>query len=86
MTTTSAPGRILSLDGQDYLFFGGTAYLGLPTNPAFQEILIGNFRRWGTAYGSSRHSNVPLAAYEAAIVFLGVVSKSGSYWETANLR
>jgi 7-keto-8-aminopelargonate synthetase-like enzyme len=65
MTTTSAPGRIISLDGKDFLFFGGTAYLGLPTNPAFQEILISNIRRWGTAYGSSRHSNVQLAAYDA---------------------
>jgi 7-keto-8-aminopelargonate synthetase-like enzyme len=53
------------LDGTEYLFFGGTAYLGLPTHPAFQEILISNIRRWGTAYGSSRHSNVQLAAYEA---------------------
>jgi 8-amino-7-oxononanoate synthase len=70
MTTTSAPGRILSLDGKNYLFFGGTAYLGLPTNPAFQEILIGNIRRWGTAYGSSRHSNVQLAAYEAGEQYL----------------
>jgi len=70
MTTTSAPGRILSLDGKDYLFFGGTAYLGLPAHPAFQEILIGNIRRWGTAYGSSRHSNVQLAAYEAGEQYL----------------
>jgi 7-keto-8-aminopelargonate synthetase-like enzyme len=65
MTTTSAPGRILSLDGKDFLFFGGTSYLGLPTLPEFQEILIANIRRWGTAYGSSRHSNVQLAAYDA---------------------
>ena len=70
MITTSAPGRILLLDGKDYLFFGGTAYLGLPALPAFQEILIGNIRRWGTAYGSSRHSNVQLAAYKAGEQYL----------------
>ncbi len=63
MTITSSPGRILSINGTDYLFFGGTSYLGLPTLPAFQEILIANIRRWGTAYGSSRHSNVQLEAY-----------------------
>jgi hypothetical protein len=37
MTTTSAPGRILSLVGKDYLFFGGTAYSGLLKYATYQE-------------------------------------------------
>lgn len=47
-------------------YFGGTAYLGLPALPAFQDLLIANIRRWGTAYGASRIANIQVSAYEAA--------------------
>lgn len=60
-----APGRTVFIDGIEYLYFGGTAYLGLPTHPGFQKILMGNIGRWGSAFGSSRHANVQLSAYEA---------------------
>lgn len=57
------PGRTLISEGKEFLYFGGTAYLGLPSHPTFQDLLIHNIRRWGTAYGSSRNANVQLKAY-----------------------
>lgn len=57
------PGRIFETGGQQYLYFGGTAYLGLATHPRFQENVIKALRKWGTFYGSSRNANVKLAIY-----------------------
>jgi 7-keto-8-aminopelargonate synthetase-like enzyme len=47
-------------------YFGGTAYLGLSAHLGFQELLITNIRRWGTAYGASRLANIQLSAYAEA--------------------
>ncbi|WP_310556149.1 aminotransferase class I/II-fold pyridoxal phosphate-dependent enzyme [Flavobacterium sp.] len=58
------PDRTIDIDNQKFLYFGGTAYLGLPTNKAFQKIIIQNIQKWGTSYGSSRNANIQLAAYE----------------------
>ena len=66
MLTASIPGRTVHANGKEYLYFGGTAYLGLPTHPGFQELVIKNIRRWGTAYGSSRNANVQISAYQEA--------------------
>jgi len=58
------PSRIIEINQETYRYFGGTAYLGLPTLPEFQEIIFKNIQRWGTAYGSSRNANVQLSAYD----------------------
>ncbi|MBU2526704.1 MAG: aminotransferase class I/II-fold pyridoxal phosphate-dependent enzyme [Bacteroidetes bacterium] len=60
------PGRIVSEGACDFLYFGGTSYLGLSQHPEFLSILTQNLQRWGTSYGSSRNANVQLAVYEAA--------------------
>jgi 7-keto-8-aminopelargonate synthetase-like enzyme len=52
------------------LYFGGTAYLGLPSHPTFQQLLIRNIQRWGTAYGASRLANLQLDVYPAVEQFL----------------
>lgn len=70
MKVTQFPDRILKIDGEKYLYFGGTAYLGLPPNKKFQKILFKNIVRWGTAYGSSRNANIKLTAYEKGETFL----------------
>ena len=70
MKVTQFPDRILKIDGEKYLYFGGTAYLGLPPNKKFQKILFKNIARWGTAYGSSRNANIKLTAYEKGETFL----------------
>ncbi len=70
MKVTKFPDRVLKIDGEKHLYFGGTAYLGLPPNKKFQKILFKNISRWGTAYGSSRNANIKLTAYEEGETFL----------------
>lgn len=66
MVSDYFPDRKISIDGKDYIYFGGTSYLGLSTTPEFQNNLINSIRKWGTSYGSSRASNVKLSIYEHA--------------------
>jgi 7-keto-8-aminopelargonate synthetase-like enzyme len=66
MTVNEFPDRKILVDGVEYLYFGGTNYLGITTNPDFQNILFESIKKWGTAYGSSRNSNVKLYIYETA--------------------
>ena len=62
----SFPGRTISIQGKRYLYFGGTAYLGLQTDNTFQKLFIENIKRFGTNYGASRKSNIRLAIFEEA--------------------
>jgi len=69
-TIDHLPGRTICLDGQEYLFFSGTAYLGLPQHPDFQALLAGELGRYGAVFGSSRNGNLRLGVYEEAEVRL----------------
>ena len=60
------PSRTITHEGRTYLFFSGTAYLGLPQHPAFQQLLVGGIARYGTTFGSSRNGNLRLGIYEEA--------------------
>ncbi len=64
------PGREFILNGKPYLYFGGTAYLGMQTDTEFQQLFAENLRKYGTNYGASRKSNVRLSVYEATENFL----------------
>lgn len=66
MTVDGFPDRKITIDGVEYLYFGGTNYLGITTNPDFQNILFESIKKWGTGYGSSRNSNIKLSIYETA--------------------
>lgn len=57
------PGRQIILNGEKHLYFGGTAYLGLQTDPDFQDIFIKNIKKFGTNYGASRKANVQIMIY-----------------------
>lgn len=70
MNVNQFPDRIIEIDQEQYLYFGGTAYLGLSTNKAFQELVVKNIMKWGTTYGSSRNANVKVTAYENGETFL----------------
>jgi 7-keto-8-aminopelargonate synthetase-like enzyme len=70
MKVNQFPDRVIEINNDKYLYFGGTSYLGLPTNPEFQQLLIKNIVQWGTAYGSSRSANIQLTAYENGERFL----------------
>ncbi|WP_035649183.1 aminotransferase class I/II-fold pyridoxal phosphate-dependent enzyme [Flavobacterium sp. ASV13] len=70
MIVEKFPDRIIEIDQKQYLYFGGTAYLGLPTNKEFQNLVVQNILKWGTTYGSSRTANIQLSAYIAGEKFL----------------
>ncbi|AEI47402.1 aminotransferase class I and II [Runella slithyformis DSM 19594] len=60
------PGRSIDLEGKNYLYFSGTAYLGLPHNPDFQNLIQEGLHHYGSVYGSSRNGNLQLTVYEQA--------------------
>ena len=60
------PNRTIIYNGQAYLFFSGTAYLGLAQHADFQELVADSVRRYGTVFGSSRNGNLRLGVYEEA--------------------
>jgi len=64
MTVDSFPDRTITFKGEEYLYFGGTSYLGMATLPEFQNLIIQNIKKWGTFYGSSRNANVKLSVYD----------------------
>ena len=39
-TIDEFPDRSINIDGKEYLYFGGTSYLGLQTDPEFQLLFI----------------------------------------------
>lgn len=59
-------GRTIHFDGQDYAFFGGTAYLGLLDNPAYIQFYKQGIDAYGLNNGTSRTNNVQLGIYEEA--------------------
>ncbi|WP_316799198.1 aminotransferase class I/II-fold pyridoxal phosphate-dependent enzyme [Pedobacter frigidisoli] len=56
----------IKLDGKTYLYFGGTAYLGLPNNGDFIELYIEGVKRYGLNNGTSRTNNIQLGIYDEA--------------------
>ncbi|WP_428667552.1 aminotransferase class I/II-fold pyridoxal phosphate-dependent enzyme [Runella sp.] len=60
------PGRTINLHGQEYLFFSGTAYLGLPQNSEFHRLTQEGLHQYGSVYGSSRNGNLQLSIYDRA--------------------
>ena len=78
MTIDSYPGRTIHKNGKDYLYFGGTSYLGLQLDKEFQDLYIKNLRRYGTNYGASRKSNIQLKIFEEAETHLAEMVGSES--------
>lgn len=61
-----AAGRKVHLEGKEYLYFGGTSYLGVTSSKAFTELLVSNVRKYGSNLGTSRHSNLRQQLYSKA--------------------
>ncbi len=51
---------------QDYLFFGGTSYLGLNYHTKYLEIFTEGLKIWGLNNGASRSNNISLNIYPEA--------------------
>ncbi|WP_276390001.1 aminotransferase class I/II-fold pyridoxal phosphate-dependent enzyme [Eudoraea chungangensis] len=62
----SFPGRKITYNLKTFLYFGGTAYLGVQTDVFFQKKYIANLQKYGTNYGASRISNIKITLYEKA--------------------
>lgn len=62
--------RTITVADQTYLFFGGTAYLGLSNQAEFRDLHITGIYRYGINNGTSRNNNVQLAVYTQAESYL----------------
>ena len=58
--------RIIHVDQKEYLFFGGTAYLGLLVNEEYQSLFKEGINIYGLNNGTSRSNNVQLGIYDQA--------------------
>lgn len=66
MQIDKIPNRIFYKDGKEYLYFGGTNYLGVTTLPEFQNLIVAGLQKWGSCFGSSRSANIQLSVYKTA--------------------
>jgi len=66
MQVNEIPNRAFYKDGEEFLYFGGTNYLGVTILPEFQNILFSCFQKWGTSYGSSRSANIQLEIFKTS--------------------
>ncbi|RDC56908.1 aminotransferase class I/II-fold pyridoxal phosphate-dependent enzyme [Pedobacter chinensis] len=54
------------INGESYLYFGGTAYLGIPQNQDFINLYIEGIKKFGLNNGTSRSNNIQLGIYADA--------------------
>lgn len=60
------PLRTVNTGNQEYLYFGGTGYLGIGANAEFQDYCIEGMKKLGFSNGTSRSNNVQLGIFEQA--------------------
>ncbi|QDH78625.1 aminotransferase class I/II-fold pyridoxal phosphate-dependent enzyme [Echinicola soli] len=58
-------GRLIPWKGKDYLYFSGTAYLGMGSVPKFEQLILQGIQQYGSNHGASRFSNVQLEVFDA---------------------
>jgi len=56
----------INIDGNSYLYFGGTAYLGIPQNQDFINLYLEGIKKFGLNNGTSRTNNIQLGIYDEA--------------------
>jgi 8-amino-7-oxononanoate synthase len=64
------PSRIVLIDQTEYLWFGGTSYLGISHDPTFQELVQKGIEKHGANWGSSRNNPLQIAVYEEVESYL----------------
>ena len=64
LNVSSIPGAELHVGDTSYLYFGGTSYLGMQSDPQFREILAEFTLKIGPHWGASRAGNLVLSVYE----------------------
>lgn len=58
--------RVIRWENRPFLYFGGTAYLGIPKQEEFIGYYLQGIERYGLNNGTSRNNNVQLAIYGEA--------------------
>lgn len=56
----------MNKEGMPGLFFGGTAYLGIPHNETFREHVFKGMKHYGLNHGASRNNNITLDIFSIA--------------------
>jgi 8-amino-7-oxononanoate synthase len=62
-------GPQIQVKDKTYLYFGGTAYLGIPQNEDFIKLYVEGIKKYGLNNGTSRGNNVQLGIYADAEKF-----------------
>jgi 8-amino-7-oxononanoate synthase len=62
----SAPSRLIRTADQQYLYFGGTSYLGIAQDREFKELFLEGIDQYGLNTGTSRRNNVQLDIFSMA--------------------
>ncbi|NQX41905.1 7-keto-8-aminopelargonate synthetase [Pedobacter steynii] len=56
----------ITLEERQYLYFGGTAYLGIPQHASFLAFYLDGITKFGLNNGTSRNNNIQLGLYDEA--------------------
>jgi 8-amino-7-oxononanoate synthase len=64
ITETRIPGRTITFEGVEYLWLGGTNYLGIGSHPTFQNALAEGIKQYSQNFGSSRRNNLQFSIWE----------------------
>ena len=64
ITETQIPGRKIAFEGAEYLWLGGTNYLGIGSHPTFQYALAEGIKQYSQNFGSSRRNNLQFSIWE----------------------
>jgi 8-amino-7-oxononanoate synthase len=64
ITETRIPGRTITFEGVEYLWLGGTNYLGIGSDPTFQNALSEGIKQYSQNFGSSRRNNLQFSIWE----------------------
>lgn len=76
MEINNLPSRTLTTEGEEFLYFSGTSYLGMGHQVAFRAALIEGMERYGTTFSVSRNNNLALDIYAAAERFLAKLTRA----------
>ena len=60
------PGRTIQIGNKEWLYFGGTSYLGIPDNSHFQALLRQGIALYPAHFGGSRLGRIQPAIFEKA--------------------
>ncbi|MCL6258463.1 aminotransferase class I/II-fold pyridoxal phosphate-dependent enzyme [Aquiflexum sp. TKW24L] len=69
-------GRTVFHEGREFLYFSGTAYLGMGSVGDFEKQVMEGISKYGICHGLSRVNNVRLSVYEQFEVFFAEKAKA----------